>query len=163
MKVTLTIPELRQAAYVGVERMLRALAEDRQHRHGYDGADAWTTDIEAAAAEMVVAKVLGKYWADTEDPDYEGDICPGLQVRHSHLERAKLVVRDSDNPLHLFVLVVGQGTSYELVGWLSGWDAMDAKYRGAPNGRPPAYWVPQMDLHRCEVPNDLGQALGQLP
>jgi hypothetical protein len=73
--VTLSLDELRQAAWVGVARTLRAINKARREPHGHPAERGeWEISIHGAAAEMAVAKTLGLYWGDDRNLDYGGDV-----------------------------------------------------------------------------------------
>ena len=60
--VTLTDIEVKIAILVGTERREASLSDGRGGAHGYDRADPLATDIDAAAAEMALARVTNNYW-----------------------------------------------------------------------------------------------------
>lgn len=150
MRVELTLEEIRVAASVGIERRLRAIARNRQHRHSWRGGDVWEIDIQGAAAEMAVAKAVGRYWTDTADPDYEGDVGQNVQVRWTARPDGSLLLHPDDKPEHAFVLVTGQIPQFEIRGWLWGAHGKDPRFWREDTGRP-AFFVPQAAL-RLFVP-----------
>lgn len=114
--------------------------------------DNWDRDVEATAAEMVVAKALGKYYEPTVNNLHGTDTC-GLQVRHTRIPSGQLIVRDKDKDSDIFVLVTGESGRYEVRGWMEGREAKSEKYLRRPEQLPgiaargiPAYFVPQSDL-----------------
>lgn len=143
--VLLTWPEAQQAALVGVQRRLRALEHGRRHRHGYDGADNWTKHIEAAGAELALAKHLDRFWADSWAPDYDGDVGPE-QVRHTARADNRLIVHRADPDNVRFWLVTGELPSYRVVGHIAGRDAKRDEYWTDPNTGRPAFFVPHAAL-----------------
>lgn len=83
--------------------------------------NAWTRDIEAACAEIAVAKALGIYfhWGESEygggDIHYNGH---ELQVRLNMTENRPLWVYDKDNDDHILVAVSGYMGQYDILGFL---------------------------------------------
>lgn len=116
--VTLTQAQMFQAAVEGCMRQLRAFANGRRHRHGHDGTDNWTMHIEAAGAEVAVARLTGRFWCASFLPDYAGDIGVGLQVRHTARATGRLILHPTDDDRHVFVLARGLMPEYDLAGWI---------------------------------------------
>lgn len=145
MRVTLTTEEIRTAANVGVERRLRAIARQRNHRWEWDGEHVWNVDIHAAAAELVVAKVLGRYWTDTPDPDAHGDVGERVQVRWTPRQNGCLLLHKEDPADHAYFLVVGVLPDLRIAGWLMGRDGQHERYWRTDTGRP-AYFIAQSKL-----------------
>lgn len=107
-------------------------------------------DIVAAAAEMVVAKLYNVYFLPTVGTFKAPDIGWRTQVRHTKRTEGSLIIRESDDDAHNFFLVIGDLGSLCVCGWMAGADARQERWMRRPNGRPPAWFVPQADL------NDLG-------
>lgn len=90
--------------------------------HRWNRVDAMTEalEIEAIGAEIAVARALGKEWADTDMPDYHGDVGDGVQVRHTRHFNGRLLLHDSDRDEHFFFLVTGYFPVFDVVGYLRG-------------------------------------------
>jgi hypothetical protein len=148
--VELTEEEMRVAAGVGVERRLRALARHRAHRWEWNGEGVWAIDILAAGAEEAVAKLLGRYWTDTADPDSAGDVGDRTQVRWTPRNDGCLILHPEDPDDHYFFLVIGVMPVYTIAGYIrAGAGKQDAYWRAdLPR---PAYFVPQTALRPYEV------------
>lgn len=145
MTVALSIEEMRHAASAGVERRLRAIANGRAHRYAWDGVGEWDTDLQAAGAELAVAKASGRYWVDTAAPDAEGDVGERVQVRWTRRENGSLILHDTDPDDHAFVLVCGTMPKFTIPGWLFGVAGKIPSFHRTDTGRP-AYFVPQAAL-----------------
>lgn len=143
--VELTTEEMRTAASVGVERRLRAVARGRRHRHDWSGEGEWGVDINAAAAELAVAKVLGRYWVDTANTDFDGDVGPGVQVRWTARANGRLLLHPDDGDTHVFVLVCGTMPAFTIPGWIRGRDGKRPEWWRQDTGRP-AFFVPREAL-----------------
>lgn len=148
MDVVLSNAECRAAAYVGLNRRLDAMRDGRVEVYGSAAPGGfWNVDIEAAAAELAVAKALGVFWAacDTPEEDRGGDVGPGVQVRHTQYPNGSLIVHDRDADDHRFVLVTGAMPTFRIAGWLHGHAAKVAAHWKADAPRP-AFFVPQSAL-----------------
>ena len=149
--VRLDWSEVLLGAYVGVRRHVNALARGAAPNHGYSGDREWTLHIDGAIGELVVAKLLDRFWSG------EGDYAPGktdvagLEVRTRSRHDYELPIRPddlehkADKP---FVLVTGKAPDYLIHGWLRAGDARRDEWWHDYGGRgAPAYWVPQSALH----------------
>lgn len=154
MIVLLEWYEVFLAAEVGIQRQIAALRAHRPDRFGYDGL-GWTEHIEGATGEMVVAKALDIYWSGSVDT-FRGasDIAGRIEVKTRSRDEYELLVRPDDPDDSAFVLVVGRAPRYRIVGWLYGREAKRPEWLAGHGGRPPAYFVPQAELHPFETLND---------
>lgn len=123
-------------------------ARGTQHRWNRDQAEH-TIELEAAAigAEVAVADFLGLPWHDVGRPDSDGDGgMPGVQVRYTERPDGRLLVHDSDDDYHVFVLVTGGLLGFLLVGARRGLEAKQlGVWRELRAGRP-CYVVERDDL-----------------
>lgn len=145
--VKLSIPELYTAANIGVLRQIESVRKGLPDKHGFDGMNGWSVHIDGAAGEIAVAKCLGTYWGGSCNTfKTEGDVGK-LEVRTRSKDYYDLIVRDDDRDDSIFVLVIHPtGREYTVVGWITGRDAKQNKWRKDYGGRPPAYFVPQSEL-----------------
>jgi hypothetical protein len=150
MLVTLSDVEWRFACSVGCERNIASIRAGRKVAHGIDLADRWRSHIEGACGECAVAKALGIFWTGSVDSFKRADLGGRLQVRTASRATGELIVRDDDNPEHVYILVVGEAPTFRVCGWLYGWQAAHDDYRKAPHNRPAAYFVPQAHLTRLD-------------
>lgn len=161
--VRLTASEIGQGAQAGAIRRMKSFqfAERAGHKEG----DGWDIDVEGACAELAVCKSLGVYWSAHigayEEPDvvYRG---AGLHVRWTAPSDNRLIIRPRDLekveklreqfPQQRFVLVTGICPTYRIHGSYDAFAALrltDASsYWLAPNGRPGAWFVPQVELEQ---------------
>lgn len=146
--VRLTWSEVLIGATIGVQRQLEALTQGRPDAHGFDGSDGWTKHIEGACGELAAAKVLDLHWGGTVNTFKEGgDVGEHIQVRTRSRLDYDLLVREDDPDDAVFVLVVGQVPTFQVVGWIRGRDAKRPEWVKRYGGRPAAYFVPQVSLH----------------
>lgn len=141
--IPLSSIEMFNAASVGITRRLSAVKRNRLSKTINPTLDLWGLDIEAAAAELVVAKWLGRYWHSIVDEPgtLEGDVGK-YQVRHTKHTNGCLIVYSKDSSDAVFVLVVGAYPDYKVAGWIMGRNAKTHKY-WQDNRSTPAYFVPQ--------------------
>jgi hypothetical protein len=150
--VTLTNAEIFQAAIAGVCRQVQNLRRGRVDRHGCTD-DGWYTHCNGAIAEMVVAKASGRYWVGAGAlGDLHARDVLGVQVRWGLGDAYRLVLRKSDDPADVFVLVTGRAPLLTIRGWIYGRDGQRPEYWEDPTdtGREPAYFVPQSVLSSFE-------------
>lgn len=150
MFVKLEWPEYAMAVNNAVLKTMGAIRKGYQNKHGMVGR-GWTEGIEGTCAEVAVAKALGIFW-DGGVGEFKGpDVSDNLQVRWTDKSTNKLIVRDADRDENTYILVIGECPEYNIVGWIEGTEAKQERYLFGPNGRPPAYFVPQEDLKPIET------------
>ncbi len=157
MIVELEWYEMDMALLVGANRNTASWKKKRTHSAGYKPRDLFDVGIKSAGAEIAVAKYLDLYWDGSVDTFKEkADVGTRTEVRMTSMRVPKLIVRPNDKPDRDYVLVLdrwenGQKPKYELLGWLTGSDAMNEQYlTDNGNGRPPAYMVPVNHLKHME-------------
>ena len=142
--VVLTFHEIFMGAMIGVARRLASLKRGETNK--VQNKDfGWHSDIEAACAEIAVAKLLGVFWDGSINTFKAGDVgC--LQVRHTQIQDGCLILRKNDDPSAAYVLVTGSHPTYLVCGFIYGRDGMCNYHVRDPNGRFPAWFVPQTHL-----------------
>ena len=147
IEVVLCTDELYVAAMSGIHRRIVRLATP--DRNYYDDAhQEWTTSIEGAAGEYVVAKVLDRYPSGLVfgGSYVVADVGDRIHVRTRTKDHYDLIVRDRDPDDEPFVLVTGHAPRYTVRGWIYGRDAKREDWRQTYGGGVPAYFVPQSAL-----------------
>lgn len=143
--VTLTWPEMRLAAAVGIERAIQGMEKKFSPRYGCGLEENWRLNIEGAAGEMALAKFLSRFWSGNLG-DLKADDVGQLQVRTSRRPNADLRLHPDDNDDKAFILLTGVAPSFIVRGWLWAREGkLDKYWRDGAQGRP-AFWVPQSDL-----------------
>lgn len=150
IRITLEWYEYSIAAEVGKLRTMTAIRHGIPSKYGAS-SNAWTDDIEGAAAEMAVAKYLGVYWGGSMETFKAADISEKIQVRQTKYESGRLIVRSEDRDDHVYVLVTGTIPNLTIHGWIEGSEAKQDIYLDSPNDRPPAYFIPQSQLQPVEM------------
>ncbi len=152
MTMELTASEMVMAALVGVHRHVAAIKRGLPDKYGMDGL-GWNAHVEGACGELAVAKCMGRFWSGTVNSFKEADITGGLQVRTRSKPEYELIVRENDNPEHVYVLVTGIAPRLNVVGWIQGGDARRPDWWKEYGGRAGAWFVPQAELqpmHRLQ-------------
>ena len=146
--VTLSWSEVAWAAREGCQRAIRAMSKGRvrpgsnKKRRG----GRWDHDVEAACAEVAVAKHLRAYWAPDPALDYAGDIGGGWHVRSTDLPKGCLIVYREDPDDGKFALAVGTVPTFRLPGWIVAADAKRTDWWESDKLDRPGFMVPQTEL-----------------
>jgi hypothetical protein len=154
--VTLVPHELDLAAFVGVRRRQESLKRAWPNLRtpddtGFDRVDdLYENDIQAAAAEMALAKGLNLYWDGGVDTFKRGDVGK-LQCRQASREDDSLIIRQRDQDDDIQVLVIGRIPTFDLRGAMRTKYGKRDEFLRAPNGRPAAWFVPQSALGPVEL------------
>lgn len=134
---------VQRIAYVGSLRRIDAMRFARKHRHGYDGGDAWTIDIEGLGAEVAVTFALGLDWTPLIGAtDKAGDV-GDVHVRWTPRANGSLIIHPGESGP--YALVTGTLPKKNVIGWIAAEDAQDANY-WRDDVREPAFFVPQSAL-----------------
>lgn len=152
--VNLTDMEMRMAAMVGAERQLQS-AGSPGTKHGIPSLDPWTMHLNGVAAEIAVAKSLGRYWPPSVGTfRNQPDIPPGpgrptsVEVRWITRPDYDLKIRSDDHDDSIYVLVSGNAPNMILHGWFICKDARKPEFwTELGNGRPGLWCVPKTRLH----------------
>lgn len=105
-------------------------------------------DIDGCGSEIETARFLDVPWVETTEPDPDGDIAPGVQVRHTVYANGCLLLHPTDVDSHAFYLVTGNFPDYQIKGWTIALDGKrEEHWKELRPGRP-CYAVPQ----RCLLP-----------
>jgi len=116
-------------------------------------------DILGAAGELAYCLYTNQPWSESVNTFKAPDVGTNIQIRTTDnfdgkksIEERTLIVREKDKDEDLYVLVLAEGRKFRVAGSMLGKDAKQSKYVRAPNGRAPAYFVPQEDLTAIERP-----------
>ena len=149
MTVELTLPEVYQAATVGIMRQICALRDQRPGAHGIPAnAKVWQYNVEGCCGELVVAKALGLYWSGALGNLRVADVGK-YQVRTRSKAWYDLTLYPKDDDHAIFILVLGRAPIYEIAGWILGANGKRPEYWKSPNGRP-GFFVPRGVLRPLE-------------
>jgi len=142
-EVHLTAGECDLAAYEGARREVGRLNAGLRDRFE-PATDTWHIDIEGAASERAVAKVLGIYLEPHLTPQAPGepDVGP-WHVRWTRHPVGHLLLYQHDPDQGVFILVVGEMPDYVVVGSIR---ARDGKRGEWWRDDTSSWWVPQHAL-----------------
>lgn len=135
--------EVFHGACVGTMREIEARKRGRPTY--FESDDTWGGHVEAACAEMVVAKTFNRYWHGfVEEPKtLPGDVGT-YQVRHTIHQGGHLILYEKDQANMAVILVVGTAPTYEIRGWYRKGEESEDWWRIMRGHR--ACWVPQSKL-----------------
>jgi hypothetical protein len=150
VEITLSNQEMMVAAYAGCRRTVASRARGLVPEFGNNPLEIWGMDVEGAAGEMAAAKALNLYWDGAVNTFHRGDVGP-IQIRTAIAHDRCLIVRDRDSDEDHFVLVTGLMPTFRIHGWIRGADAKRPEWLRAPQGRPPAWFVPQSELFSVQT------------
>jgi hypothetical protein len=111
--------EIEHARQVGGARQAWAMSQGLRDKFEADPFKRWGYHVHGAAAELVVARYLGLYWAGSVGDLDAADVGP-VQVRAQPEDDGKLIIRPRDRP-HAedpFVLVTGKMPDLMIRGWI---------------------------------------------
>lgn len=141
IEVTLQWFEVSAATHIANLRRTEQIRNDRFRPTFSPRDDEWTTEQDGACAEMAVAKFLGTYWSGSVNSFKLPDL-RNVQVRHTSRSSGRLIVRQNDSDLDVYVLVTGTAPTFRVHGGIRGRDAKRDEWLSDPNGRGPAWFVP---------------------
>jgi hypothetical protein len=146
--VTLTLAEMLHGSTVGTIRHFEAEAANRKpnHKFGESNKDPLAAHIQGAIGEIVVSKVRDRYFTPTVNTFKDADIGANVQVRLRTKHEWQMIVRNDDDPNHIFVHVTGGGPMYCVRGWAYGRDVMKPEYRQNHGNRVESWFVPEEAL-----------------
>jgi hypothetical protein len=155
MRIALTPEEFVEYGTLGLQRLSSALEKRRVGAHGFNrnAQERYRIDIEGLHAEYVAAKALNllPFTPCVGELDSAmGDIGPGLQVRSTKYSSGSLLIHDSDDDDHIFILVTGELGVFDVRGWIYARDGKKKSLWKDYKGRG-AYWVPQSKLRKLDT------------
>jgi len=124
--VRLGYNDMQHAAAGGITRNCENVVRGVKDKHGCDPLDGWNQHVVGALGESAAAMCLDRYWSigKMRAPDVWK-----YQVRSTTNTTNRLMLHKEDNGTDAFILVIGQGPVFRLVGWLYGHE-----------GKKPEYW-----------------------
>ena len=107
-KIRVTNPELIQASFAGCMRVVTSVRRNAKGRYGMtesmDGR--WQSDIIGCIGELVVAKMLDKFWSAAVGTYNPGDVCDYEVRSTSKPSITSLLLHPPDGDDKLFFLVI---------------------------------------------------------
>jgi hypothetical protein len=148
IRVSLSPDDFAVAERVGAQRTEEARQARRPGRAGCP-PDNLEQDIDGAAAEIAFARVLGVPPVLSVSPDPGPDVA-GFLVRSTSLSNGHLIIRPGEAKDNRYVLLVGEGTDWRVIGTICGRDGVRPEFWRPPDARPGCYMVPQSQLVRLQ-------------
>jgi hypothetical protein len=107
------------------------------------------SEIQAAGAEMAVAKFLTEPWTASLNPQ-EPAISPNIHVRTTKCPNGRLKIEKTAADDHIFVLVRGSIPEYFIIGWILGKEGKRPEWLDNPDDHGAAYWIPESALNSVQ-------------
>lgn len=147
VEVVLSCLEMQQGALVGVARHMEALTSGCRPKEMIAEHSIYIHMV-GAWGEIAAAKQLGRYWLPTINAFKAPDIGENIQVRTRQRHSYELIIRDDDNPDHVyFLLTCEHPPVFIMHGWVIGRNARRDEWRRDHGGYgKPAWFVPQRAL-----------------
>ena len=143
--------EIRMAVAVGTERAMQSIIGKIGDRHiCRQDWERWGYDIEAAAAEVAVAKHLGMFFDGSVNTFKRSDLGTQWEVRHTRHPQGHLIIRREDPTYSTYILVVGLVPRMTVCGWIKGIDGKSPKH-WCEMPPPAAWFVKQIDLYPIDT------------
>jgi hypothetical protein len=98
-------------------RRIQVLQKGLKDSHYKADGGEWAVDIEGAAGEVAVAKVLGMYWSGSVNTFKDGGDVGPYQIRHTDKESGRLIIRRENPPPAIYVFVTETIPTFRVVGW----------------------------------------------
>jgi hypothetical protein len=153
--IRLTDEEISLATEIAIKQDLNCKLKGYKDNHGYGYYSEeykQKNSKEGLMSEKAVAKYLQLEWPPKNGGFKDADIGVNIQVRSTELPYGSLIIRPDDNPAHKYVLVIRDRIpEFKIVGWILSADARQDMWLRNPNGRPPAWFVPQKALKPMEL------------
>lgn len=137
------------AASVATLQMVRKVANNRNHDHGYLAKrgmrERWADTLHGMMGEIALAHALDLPWTPGGMNVSRGDVAHRIEVRATEHPNGHLLIYDDDDRDRVFVLMIGHYPVFRIAG---GMIAADARNGGwwRPDSDPPCFWVPQASL-----------------
>lgn len=146
--VTLTPREIWHAVTEGINRRMESLMDGRPGRFTIDAVTAWGNDIEAAGAELAVAKGLQLHWSAIS-----GEKTPdvfGFEVRWALLDSHCLILSESVSDNDRYIFVTRHIPTFAIHGWIPAKDAKRQRFIKPSKAPGIWYWIPIAELQPIE-------------
>lgn len=145
-RISLAWYEHALAAHCGVLRNVEANRKGLKRTYSSKPDIPDGTHINAAGAEMALAKFMHRYWYAGVNCFDDPDVFPNVEVRCTTNPQGRLIVRADAADDRPYVLVRGLIPDYEIVGWILGSEAKRPEFLARPNGEGECYMVPASAL-----------------
>jgi hypothetical protein len=151
--VDLNLAEMLHGANLGTIRHYESVIAGRKPNRNFDKSnhDQLCANVQGAIGEIVVAKARNLYFMPTVNTFKGADIGVNVQVRLRTKHEWQMIVRDDDDPEHIFVHVTGTGPTYCIRGWAYAKDVMKPEYRQNYGNGVESWFVPEEALNPFQI------------
>ena len=151
--VDLNLAEMLHGVNTGTIRHYESVKAGRKPNHNFkeSNVDPLCAHIQGAIGELVVAKARNLYFMPTINTFKGADIGANVQVRLRTKHEWQMIIRDDDDPEHIFVHVTGTGPTYCIRGWAYAKDVMKPEYRQNYGNRVESWFVPEEALNPFQI------------
>lgn len=151
--VELSLAEMLHGTTTGTIRHFESAKDGRKPSHKFEesNVDPLCAHIQGAIGEIVVAKARNLYFMPTVNTFKGADIGANVQVRLRTKHEWQMIIRDDDDPEHIFVHVTGTGPTYCIRGWAYAKDVMKPEYRQNYGNRVESWFVPEEALKPFQI------------
>jgi hypothetical protein len=149
LHVTLCDEDYGLARTMGAARCAEAQQANRLGRAGCPPNNL-EQDIDGAAAEIAFARAIRVSLPAMNGPSTGPDVAH-FHVRSTTRANGQLIVRPGDADENVYVLVIGKGKAWRIIGTATGKEANRREYWFDRNGRQGCYMVPQSKLRRLGI------------
>ncbi len=148
MIVTLTEEEILNVEEQAIVSMSDVLKNDRKPAWGQstDRVKQFAQNREGRFYEAAVCKFQGIPYVCS----LFGIDAGKYEVRGTKYKNGRLILHPTDKDNAIYILVVGQVPTFNLVGWIAGKNGKQDKFLDDPVGGRLAYFVPQEELSPVE-------------
>lgn len=142
--------EIEVGGYVAGKRALDCVINRRTPRGPRQFREFGEANVQGVMAEMAVAKYIGAYWWPTINTFHARDDLPGgFEIRsHADNERGYLIIRGTDKPGAIYVLVTGIAPRLWVRGWFRANEPRPAEWQVQGEN---TWFVPIAALHEFPV------------
>ncbi len=148
-EIILSRNELQEAASVARQRMDGVEDLGLKDKHGAEVDRNFQYHLLGAKGEIAFKKFMNSNEKLSVNTFKKIPDISGFEVRTRSQEDYDLIIRKDDPDDRIYVLIVGEGCRFKIIGWIKGCE----KYNFQPktfNGRPKAWFIPQCALHQIE-------------
>lgn len=141
--------ELQEANEIARSRIDGVDSLGLKDKHGAESERNFRYHLLGAKGEIAFRKFINSNEKITVNTFKKVPDISGVEVRTRSSEDYDLIIRKDDPDDRIYVLVVGEGCKFKIVGWLSGREKHQFETKTF-NDRPKAWFIPQSKLHAIE-------------
>jgi len=147
--VILSKKELQEANAIAQARMDGVESIGLMDKHGAESERNFSYHLLGARGEIAFRKFINSNEKVTVNTFKKTPDISGVEVRTRSKDDYDLIIRKDDPDDRVYVLVVGEGCKFRVVGWLLGKEKYNFSTKTF-NNRPKAWFIPQKSLHAIE-------------